>query len=156
VFTCFFVRRWIDAYLDGALDERRAGRVAAHLAGCASCEREAASLRRLRSLLQQNLTLREPDWTGFWPGVVRGIETTRRERSVPRPRRRWAPRWALGSGLAAAVVASLAFWQVSPWLATPDIPAVVVSSAETEDPEGAIMIYAPERDMAVVWLVSGE
>ena len=71
--TCYFTRKRIGAYLDGALDERAARSTAAHVAACPRCQTEADSLRRLRGLLQRNFAVGEPDWTGFWPGVVRGI-----------------------------------------------------------------------------------
>ena len=34
-------------------------------------------MRRLRELLQSAAATGEPDWTGFWPGVVRGIQDRR-------------------------------------------------------------------------------
>lgn len=97
----------------------------------------------------------EPDWTGFWPGVVRGIEDRRDARPAPAPRQWWQamgrPRWALGGALAALLM-SLGVWQ---WAPSPHLPdaGVLVTSASTEDPRGTVMVYStPEQDVAVVWV----
>jgi anti-sigma factor RsiW len=151
VLTCYRTRKRIGAYLDGALDEPAARSTAAHLAGCAGCQAQAESLRRLRGLLQRTLTVAEPDWTGFWPGIVRGIQDAR---IVPAPRRAtlWRPRWALGGALAAALLVSLGVWQFAP---TSDPEAgVVINSASTDDPRATVMAYStPEQDIAVVWVL---
>ena len=155
--TCYRTRRRIGAYLDQALDDRTARATAAHLTSCARCQAEADALRRLRGLLQRNLTPAPPDWTGFWQGVVRGIEDARTARPAPAPRRwweqAWRPRWALGSALAAALLITLGLWQS----ASPPPPfaqaGVMVTSARTEDPRGTVMVYStPEQDVAVVWV----
>lgn len=151
--TCFRTRRRIGAYLDGALDEGARGVVTDHLTGCARCQGEADRLRRLHGLLRSALSTAPPaDWTGFWEGVVRGVDAAR---LAPLPRAtalRWwrRPRVAFGSALAAAIVLSVTFWQLS----GPTAPqaAVVVKSADTEHP-GGVMVYAtPGQDMAVVWV----
>jgi hypothetical protein len=93
----------------------------------------------------------DPDWTGFWPGIVRGIEEARvpvtaRQARVPF-RRRFAAAGALAAGLAALVV-----WQAA------DSPTVVergsiVDIAGTEHPDGSVMVYSPpEGDMTVIWV----
>jgi len=155
VLTCYRNRRRIGAYLDGALDTETARATAAHLAACGECGREAEGLRRLRGLLRQSLTPAEPDWTGFWQGIVRGIEDQRVRRPAPAPRRwwqqAWRPRWALGSALAAALLVTLGVWQWTP--TSPTQAGVVVTSASTEDPRGTVMVYStPEQDVAVVWV----
>ncbi len=111
----------------------------------------------MKALLQRSLgravVPAEPDWTGFWPGVVRGIDAAR---LVPAPRRRpvWRqPRWALGGALAAAALASVTIWEWQALVPTSLENAVVVSSADTDHPGGSVMIYhAPEKDMTVVWV----
>jgi anti-sigma factor RsiW len=155
VLTCYLTRRRIGGYLDGALDPGTARSTAAHLASCGSCQREAGELRRLRGLLQATVPVVESDWTGFWQGVVRGIEDRRDARPAPAPRRWWQgvgrPRWALGGALA-AVLMSLGVWQ---WAPAPHLPdaSVLVTSASTEDPRGTVMVYStPEQDVAVVWV----
>jgi predicted anti-sigma-YlaC factor YlaD len=153
VLSCFLVRRRIGAYLDGGLADRAADRVATHLSRCNGCRGEADTLRRLRTMLQRVLTAPEPDWTGFWPGVVRGIEDRRHAAPVRHRRPGWLqPKWALGGALAAVLVGSLTFWQMSPG-PVPFLGRVVVSSANTEDPRATVMVYStPEQDVAVVWV----
>ena len=153
--TCYRTRRRIGAYLDGALDQETARSTAAHLASCGSCQREAEELRRLHGLLLSTLTPAQPDWTGFWPGVVRGIEDRREPKPVPVSRRwwqqDWRPRWALGGALAAMVMAT-GVWLMAPG-ARPSEAGVVVTSASTEAPGGTVMVYSTkEQDVAVVWV----
>jgi hypothetical protein len=98
----------------------------------------------------------EPDWTGFWQGVVRGIEDRRDARPVRVERswwqRAWAPRWALGGALAAALLVSIGVWQWTPGPPMADA-GVLVTSATTDDPRGTVMVYStPEQDVAVVWV----
>ena len=159
VLTCFRTRRRIGAYLDGALEGGAAQSAARHLSGCVTCQREAETLRRVRALLQRNLSpsssLAAPDWSGFWPGIVRGIEDGRHRQPlhVTASRWRWRPRWVLGSAMAVAGLLSLTLWQTVPGLFTPD-PPVVVSSAHTEDPRGTVMVYSThEKDVTVVWVL---
>ena len=153
--TCYRARRRIGAYLDEGLDPVTARSTAAHLASCGSCQREADELRRLRGLMRGTMTPAEPDWTGFWQGIVRGIEDRREARPVPAARRWWQPagrqRWALGGALAAALLMSIGVWQ---WAPGPRLDAgVLVTSASTEDPRGTVMVYStPEQDVAVVWV----
>ena len=145
-------RRRLGAYLDGALDEGTARSTAAHLATCGVCEREADGLRRLRALLQRNAAVADPDWTGFWAGVVRGVEAVKTARPQPAPRRAWRPQWALGGALAAALLLSIGVWQFGPGGTPQD--GVIVRSASTGDPGATVMVYGtPERDVAVVWVL---
>jgi anti-sigma factor RsiW len=148
------------AYLDGALEDRAARSTASHLSGCPTCQRAAESLRSVRALLQRSLGsdpgAAEPDWTGFWPGIVRGIEDARGAEPLPvsAPRTWWRPRWALGSAVAAVAILSLTLWQTIP--GAPD-PPVVVSSAHTEDPRGTVMVYSThDKDVTVVWVLGLE
>jgi hypothetical protein len=112
----------------------------------------------MRALLQRALSSSPswvaPDWSGFWPGIVRGIEDAGRESPpVAAQGRWWRPRWTLGGAVAAAGLVSLMFWPTLPGLLTPD-PPVVVSSAHTEDPRGTVMVYSThEKDVTVVWVL---
>lgn len=145
-------RRRLGAYLDGALDEGTARSTAAHLATCGVCQREADGLRRLRTLLQRDAFIAEPDWTGFWPGVIRGVEAAKTARPAPASRRAWRPQWALGGALAAAILLSIGVWQFGPGGTPQD--GVIVRSASTGDPSATVMVYGtPERDVAVVWVL---
>ena len=158
--THYLTRQRIGAYLDGALGEPAARATAAHLAGCQRCQREAERLRRLHGLIQEAVpAAAPPDWRGFWPGIVRGIDEARRPSPAPRarvwPRLGWRPRLAVGGALV-VVLASLMFWQAFYTLPDPD-GLVVVRSARTEIPDGTLMVYAsPEHDLAVVWLFEAE
>jgi anti-sigma factor RsiW len=156
VLTCYRTRRRIGAYLDGALDQETARSTATHLASCEGCRREAEELRRLKGLMRRTLSPAAPDWTGFWQGVVRGIEAGRQPRPMPVARRWWQPargrRWALGGALAAALLVSIGVWQWTPGPQVADA-GVLVTSATTDDPRGTVMVYStPEQDVAVVWV----
>ena len=144
-------RRRLGAYLDGALDDGTARSTAAHLATCGVCQREAEGLRRLRTLLQANAAVAEPDWTGFWPGVVRGIDAAKTARPAAVPRPAWRPKWALGGALAALLILSVGVWQFGPGTSQ---DGIIVRSASTGDPGATVMVYGtPERDVAVVWVL---
>lgn len=155
VLTCYLTRRRIGAYLDGVLEGRSAQAAARHLTTCGRCRHEADSLRHLQAALRRTLRApAAPDWTGFWPGIVRGIEERRRDR-VPagaRARILARPRLAFGGALAAAVVVSLTLWQL---LSPPVAPGATatVRSADTEHPGATVMVYtSAEQDLAVVWV----
>jgi anti-sigma factor RsiW len=160
--TCLLTRRRIGAYLDGALEDGSARSIAKHLSRCSRCQGEAENIRRVQALLQRSLSLgqnrSEPDWSGFWPGVVRGIEDAKHrkpEAPAATPRRWWwQPRLTLGGALVAAVLASVTFWQLTSSPLAPDAP-IFVSSAETDDPRGTVLVYSPheQQDVAVVWVL---
>jgi anti-sigma factor RsiW len=162
VFTCFLTRRRIGAYLDGALENEAARSIARHLSGCAKCQGEAENIRRVLALVQRSMTLStqraEPDWSGFWPGIVRGIEDAK-HRGMAAPvvvRRSWwsRPRLTLSGALVAAALASVTLWQLTSGPLAPDAP-IFVSSAHTDDPRGTVVVYSPheQRDVAVVWVL---
>jgi len=163
VLTCFRTRRRLGAYLDGALEPGATRTTAAHLAGCVRCQAEVDGLRKLRSALRETLSVAVPtDWTGFWPGVVRGIERERQGAAVP-VRQSWQgrrglshPRLAFGSALAATVVAALTLWQVLLPTPAPAEP-IIVHAADSEHPGASVMVYSPpERDLAVVWVFDSD
>ena len=162
VLTCLLTRRRIGAYLDGALENGAARSIARHLSGCARCQGEAENIRRIRALLQRTMTLSpkraEPDWSRFWPAIVRGIEDAK-HRTAPAPvvaRRSWwwRPRLTLGGALVAAALASVTLWQMTSGPLAPDAP-IFVSSAQTDDPRGTVVVYSPheQQDVAVVWVL---
>lgn len=155
--TCYLTRRRLGAYLDGALDDSASRSTGRHLESCARCQREVDSLQRLRQLLRRNLSVAaEPDWTGFWPGIVRGIED-RRAAPLSRAERAgrpawWQPKWALSVAVAMMLLVSVGVWRFMPGPQVSEA-GVVVSSAGTEDPNATVMVYStPERDVAVVWV----
>lgn len=151
---CYRTRQRLSAFLDGALDEATTRTTVAHLTSCEACQKEADQFRRLQALLRRTAAAApEPDWTGFWPGVVRGVQDAKRA-PVASPRRGfWVPRWALG-GAVAAVLMTLGVWQMIPGPTVMDDAGVIVSSARTEDPRGTVMVYSnKEQDVAVVWVL---
>jgi anti-sigma factor RsiW len=152
VLTCYLHRRRLGALLDGALDEPGARATSRHVERCPRCTAEVESLRRLGSLLRGMPRPADPDWTGFWPGVVRGIQDAR-----PTPasasRRAWLrPRWAYGGALAAALLVTLTVWQLMP--SPPELEdPVIVRSADTDNPGSSVMVYStPAKDLTVVWV----
>lgn len=154
---CYRTRRRLGAYLDGALSERDRTATGVHLAGCARCQGEVALLQRLHDRLRAGLSVAAPtDWTGFWPGIVRGIEERRRPVAVPtRIWPVWRPRLAFGGAVAALLVASLTLWQM--WIPGAPAPIVVVSAAQTEIPDTSLMVYSPpEKDLAVIWIFEAD
>jgi anti-sigma factor RsiW len=159
VLTCYLVRRRLGAFLDGALTEGDARGTERHLGGCARCQRELGELRRLKVLMAEAVPVPEPDWTGFWPGVVRGVQDSRDRApaSTPRrPARRLWPQWAVGSAAVAGLAVALVLWQGGRG-PVPAEASVVVNSAETEHPGGTVMVYSSrERDIVVVWVFDTE
>ena len=154
---CYRTRQRLSAFVDGALDEATTRSTVAHLTSCQACQKEADQFRRLQAMLQRTAAATpEPDWTGFWPGVVRGVQDAKRAPAAARPRRAfWQPRWALG-GAVAALLMSLGVWQMIPGPVTMDA-GVIVSSARTEDPRGTVVVYSnKEQDVAVVWVLGIE
>ena len=159
VLTCYRVRQRLGAYLDKALDEGDARWVERHLAGCNSCQDEVAQLRRVKALVASAaVAVPEPDWTGFFPGIVRGIQDERD--AVPamarRPVRRLWPQWAMGGAAVASLALAFVLWQGGRIPGAAEA-AVLVNGANTEDPGATVMVYtSPEKDLAVVWLFDGD
>jgi hypothetical protein len=114
----------------------------------------------LRRTLSPTAREADPDWAGFWPGIVRGIEDARGKNAprvaTPAWKRSWNPRWALGGAALAVAILSFSLWQAVPYFLTSD-PPVVVSSAQTDDPNGTVMVYSGHgKDVTVVWVLGLE
>jgi anti-sigma factor RsiW len=162
VLTCLLTRRRIGAYLDGALENGPARSISRHLSSCTRCQGEAENIRRVRALLQRTLSLGqnrpEPDWSGFWPGIVRGIEDAKHKETPARVLARrswwWRPRLTLGGALVAAALVTVTLWRLNSGPLAPDAP-IFVSSAHTDDPRGTVVVYSPheQQDVAVVWVL---
>ena len=159
--THFLTRRRLGAYLDAALTESQAHAVEAHVSGCATCRNEIDALRRLKAAIHRSFRTSEPDWSGFWQGVVRGVEDQRLRAPLPERRLKrpaWRSQWAMGGALAAMVLVTFTLWQnlgVTPVSMT-DAP-VVVNAASTGDSDGGVMVYStPDKAVTVVWLLEGE
>jgi anti-sigma factor RsiW len=149
---CLIARHRLGAYVDEALEGAALRAVALHVEGCPSCRRDIDGLRRTKALLRTALpAVSEPDWSGFWPGIVRGVQDGRARPAV-RPRARWSRRWVLsGVGAAAlAVVAVVIALEVRGPVAPAEEP-VVVTAANTQYSGGTMVYHTPEK-MAVVWV----
>jgi len=157
VLTCYRARRRLGAYLDGALGEGDVRWTERHLATCVTCQGEVGQLRRVKALVAEASAVAEPDWTGFWPGIVRGIEDERRAVAPAPTRRAWRlwPQWAVGGAALAAVLLALVLWQGR--VPFPGEAGVLVNAANTEHPGATVMVYAPpEKDLAVVWVFDSD
>lgn len=155
VLTCYRARKWLGAYLDGALGEQDARWTERHLATCSTCQAETEELRRVKALVVEASTVPEPDWTGFFPGIVRGIQDEERVLAPAAPRRgwRWWPQWAMGGAALATAGLALVLWQGG-GVPDPAQASVHVTDADTEDPGATVMVYtSAEKDLAVVWLL---
>ena len=154
VLTCYLVRRRLGAWVDNALPEASRASTAVHVERCPRCQKEVDTLRRLRGMLQAALSPAEPDWAGFWPGIVRGIDDAKhRPVAVPRRSAVFGRRWAFGSAaVTAALLASLMVWQLLPGRPREAEAQVVVHSADS--PGRSVMVYStPDQDMTVVWVL---
>ena len=112
----------------------------------------------MKTLVAEVAAIPEPDWTGFFPGIVRGIQDERRE-VAPAPRARtWQlwPRWAMGGAALATMALAFVLWQGGRVPGSAEA-GVVVNAAETENPGGTVMVYtSPEKDLAVVWVFDND
>jgi anti-sigma factor RsiW len=158
VLTCYRARRRLGAYLDGALGAGDARWTERHLSACSACQGEAGQLRRLKTLVAETAGIPEPDWTGFFPGILRGIENERRNASrapAPRARRFW-PQWAMGGGVLATIALAFVLWQGG-YMPGPAEAGVLVTAANTDHPGATVMVYTPaEKDLAVVWVFDSD
>lgn len=158
---CFWLRRQLSPYVDGALSDRRARGVARHLRKCVGCRGEVSRLERLQSLVRETfLTVPEPDWGGFWDGVRHRILADSERRGT-----RWGlwwpgrlyPRLAVGGAVAGLLLVGGVLWQsgIQEPLHSPS--GVVVSAVETPDPNRSVMLFSsPEDEMTVIWVFGPE
>lgn len=156
--TCFRTRRRIGAFLDEALPEGRARALVSHLSACAECRGEAARLKRLRSLLRAALRPEpEPDWSSFWPSVLKRLSA---EPSRPLTQEPWwhpvwsRPRLALGGALAGLLLLTAALWQSGLWQSGHDLsPWVIVRSVESVQPNSSVMVFSSaDSEMTMIWV----
>jgi len=161
VLGCLWNRPWLERYVDRALGSVLTRSVAAHLARCARCSAHVERHDQLQRLVKSALAdVSEPDWAGFWPGVLAGIARDRPRAMtdpwwIPLWRPFWGhPRLALSSALAAGLALAVMFWPVS------DNPgsvawagSVVVQDVSTPDPDQSVMVYeSPDQTLTVIWL----
>lgn len=158
VLTCYRARRRLGAYLDGALGDADARRTERHLATCATCQSEVGELRRVKALVAEAAAIPEPDWTGFFPGIVRGIQDERTDAAPARTAgaRRFWPQWAMGGAALATVALAFVLWQGGRVPVSAEA-GVLVNAADTEHPGATVMVYTtPEKDLAVVWVFGSD
>lgn len=149
--TCFVYRRKLGAYVDGELTDFTGGRIARHLSGCSACRRTADGLARLRGLLRAQAVAAEPDWTGLWPGIVRGIEAERLAPARTPGARRQRGRLAV-AGACVAGLAAVTLWSLPGQMRSEREHFVEV--ADTEYPDGVMVYTPPGSDMTVIWIFS--
>jgi anti-sigma factor RsiW len=116
VAACYCTRRCLGGYLDGALNTAAASSAEQHIAVCVRRRQAVRELQALQGLLRRSLKPAEPDWMGFWPGIMRGIQERRQVPPLPVPPHWWQSRWRLGGVLAAVMLLSLLAWL---WLLEP-------------------------------------
>ena len=152
VLTCYFKRRRIGAYLDRALPEREARTMAVHLGACAGCRNEAEELGRVRDMVRSSVVVAEPDWTDFWPGILRRVEAGA---AVPvRAGRLVLSRRVTMAGAVVAALLAITIWQAGD---SPTVFEHVSAVADTEYPDGSVMVYSPPGDdMTVIWVFGPE
>lgn len=135
--------------------------VESHLGACGECMARAEGARRMRSLvIASSISVGEPDWSGFWPGVQARIL---RGASPPAPLRDawwlpfWRPFWghprlSFGGALAAGLLVALSLGGSVP---EPDEPgAVIVQDVSTPDPGKSVMVYSiAGQPGTVIWLL---
>jgi predicted anti-sigma-YlaC factor YlaD len=94
---CDEVRRMLDAYLDGELDQTRQLDVEAHLAGCATCKDAAEDIANFCSLVRMNAP--------FYKGPPRLKAKIRAAvRKEYKPRFRWFSQFSLPLSYAAGAL----------------------------------------------------
>ncbi len=97
----------LEAYALGALDRATAERVALHLAGCASCSEDAASLAEIVGTLPDTVTLRDPG-PALRDRILAAATTVTREQPAEATRARSRgvvrPARVAFAGLVAAVI----------------------------------------------------
>jgi hypothetical protein len=138
----------LEAYALGALTTPDAERVAAHLAECDACRREAASLAEVVGSIPDTVPLREPS------ALLRD-RVLARARSEVAATRRPTRRWSLGTvriapialaGLASAVVV----------LGAMDFDAMRRLSATSADRDAYESIVESIREGGRVWYMAGK
>jgi anti-sigma factor RsiW len=146
--ACDNVGPLLDGYHDDELDALERRRVEQHLAGCAACSRELASLAAVgRAVRDAVAGVPSPD---IWEAVSRELPRARARTSAPpRSRPPCRARWLPATVAAAAVAASVfLLWP------GPEGPSGVVRSVYA--PEHPVMVLEAEDgdDPTIIWLMN--
>jgi hypothetical protein len=137
----------LEAYALGALDQAAANRVAAHIAECEACRRDAASLAAVVDTLPEAVPLRDPR-----PALRERILAGARAENVPAARRRaWSfgrvrPWPVLGAGLVSAVIV----------LAAVDLSTYEQLQSATAERNGYAQVVDSLRQGGRVWYMAGK
>ena len=160
---CQSIGALLDGYHDGELGSLERWRVQRHLAGCAACRDELASLAQLGGLVRTAVgRAPEPD---MWDAIAARLPSRRPERerpgnATPRAptRRRWLAPLRVGTAAAACAAAFLVTTSDSGHLASISGASGVVRSIYSH--ERPVMVLEPETsdDATIIWLMdeSGE
>jgi len=107
--TCRNFRKYVGAFADGELDTESNAEALEHLNICLACAERVTEVHRMKEALRRVF---EPEVAPVALGArVRSAIRTERPRSADSARR-WLHRLVIPTGVAAAVVAAVAVWQV--------------------------------------------
>jgi Anti-sigma-K factor rskA/Putative zinc-finger len=139
----------LEAYALGALDQRAAESIAAHLGLCPSCRREASSLAELVATLPETVPSLAPR-----PVLRERVLAAVKAEATPVPA---TPRrtWSLGS-VRAAPVAVAALAAVMIVLGAVDIDAYRRLDAATAERDGYASIVESFREGGRIWYMAGK
>jgi hypothetical protein len=139
----------LEAYALGALDRADAERVARHLAGCASCRSDAASLAEVVGTLPETVTPREPR-PALRDRILAAARTDTRA-PAPAPSRRWS----FGGVRASRVVFAGLFAAVIV-LGAADITAYQRTTAITAQRDDLYGLIESMRQGGREWYMAGQ
>jgi anti-sigma factor RsiW len=168
--TCRY-ERYLTAYADGELDERRRRKVEAHLAACEACSSELDSIRASDRILKDHRApvVSEDRWESFRNGLHLALDEVDREtRRAARVRearpvyptvRRRTYFVAATAALALFIVLTIGPLGVVPWHGDMAVASneCYVDSIETLAAGYTPMFFSSEDpEMTVIWVFSEE
>ena len=163
--------RYLTAFADGELPEKRARRIEAHLASCEACSSELDSIRTSDRILKRHGVpgVSEDRWAQFRGDLKRELDSVDRESrsktSVREARPVYAPAWRNAYALAAAcvvvlfVILTVGPLSIAPWRGGTVVASneCIVDSIESLAAGYTPMFFASEDpEMTVIWVFSEE
>jgi len=153
--ACGNIGPMLDGYFDGELDPSERTRVERHLATCAVCRRDVASLGAVGKAVRATVAgTQSPD---LWRGIEAQLRAPRAKRAprrarAPSRRRRWLPGTAAAAAVASVFLATFQLSQPLPPVAEAG-PSGVVRSIYA--PEHPVMVMEAEKsdDPTIIWLI---